>query len=44
MNEKFHGEGVLTYADGGIYVGKWRENKKHGYGSQSWPNGNKYGG
>ena len=32
---KKHGDGKYYYADGNIYEGKWRNNKKHGKGIYS---------
>ena len=32
------------YKTGGRYHGEWQENMKHGYGTRSWVNGNKYEG
>jgi len=29
---------------GTVYKGEWKDNKKHGYGTQIWKNGNKYEG
>ena len=33
---KKHGEGTLTYIDGGIYEGSWIDNKKHGQGTLTY--------
>ena len=34
------GQGTLTYAQGGIeYVGKWKDNKYHGQGTRTYPDG-----
>ena len=32
-NGKRVGFGSLTFKDGGVYVGGWLEDKKHGYGT-----------
>ena len=32
---KKHGQGILTYANGGKYEGEWKDNKKHGRGVQT---------
>ena len=29
-NNKNHGKGTITYADGDMYNGKWQNNKRHG--------------
>ena len=29
---------------GSVYKGEWKDNRKHGYGTQIWANGNKYEG
>ena len=31
-NDKWHGQGTITYADGGTYTGGFKRNKKHGQG------------
>lgn len=40
----YHSTSQPQYKTGGKYQGEWRENLKHGYGSRSWVNGNKYEG
>ena len=40
--DKKHGQGTLTWSDGGKYVGEFKEDKKHGHGILTWPNGDKY--
>ena len=40
----YHSTSQPQYKTGGRYQGEWRENMKHGYGSRSWVNGNKYEG
>jgi len=32
----------VTYSDGSKYIGEWKENKRHGQGTYTWPNGVKY--
>lgn len=40
-----HGEGLFTWADSGkVYRGEYRDDKKHGYGEISWPDGRRYAG
>ena len=40
-----HGEGLFTWPDcGKVYKGEYRDDKKHGYGEISWPDGRKYAG
>ena len=34
----------LPYTTGGCYVGDWQGDKKEGFGTQTWTNGNKYEG
>ena len=41
---KKHGQGTLTYADGGSYTGQWANDKKNGKGKNIWSNGNEYDG
>ena len=36
------GEGTLHYPDGKVFIGSWKEGKKHGKGYYLWPNGAKY--
>ena len=38
-NDKVHGQGTLTFADGDKYVGEWRDNKFHGQGTYTFFNG-----
>lgn len=40
----YHTSSQPQYKTGGRYHGEWQENMKHGYGSRSWVNGNKYEG
>ena len=40
---KYHNcEGTHTYADGGKYVGEWKDDKYHGQGPYTFPRGAKY--
>ena len=32
----------ITMPTGAVYEGEWRDNKRDGYGIQSWPDGSKY--
>ena len=32
-----HGNGTYTWADGAVYVGDWKDDKKHGYGKFTYP-------
>ena len=38
-NDKAHGEGIFTFADGSKYEGKFRKNKMHGKGQYTDVNG-----
>ena len=29
---KFHGHGVMLYADGDLFSGEWRDGERHGFG------------
>ena len=40
MNDKRHGEGIQTYADGTKYEGRWTRDKMNGYEVKSYPNYN----
>ena len=40
----YHSSSQPQYKTGGRYHGEWQENMKHGYGTRSWVNGNKYEG
>ncbi len=40
----YHTSSEPQYKTGGRYHGEWKENMKHGYGTRSWVNGNKYEG
>jgi hypothetical protein len=39
-----NGEGRLTWADGKLYKGQWKDDKKHGYGEYLWDDGRKHRG
>ena len=41
-DNKKHGQGTYTVANGAKYVGEWKGDKKHGQGTVTWPNGAKY--
>jgi hypothetical protein len=34
--------GTITFANGDIYVGEWRDNKRNGQGTYTFANGDKY--
>ena len=36
------GQGTFTTADGGKYVGEWKDGKEHGQGTLTWSDGEKY--
>ena len=44
QDNKKHGRGTYTHADGNRYEGEWRDNKKHGRGIFYFANGNRYEG
>ena len=39
-----HGQGTLTYADGGVYSGGWKDGKQHGEGTATSADGASYSG
>ena len=39
-----HGWGKYLHADGAIFEGSWSNDKQHGYGVESWPDGARYEG
>ena len=41
-DNKHHGQGAYTWANGEKYVGEWRQDKPHGQGTYTWADGNKY--
>ena len=43
-NGKIHGQGTLTYHNGGEYVGEFRDGKKNGFGREHYCNGNYFKG
>lgn len=40
----YHTSNKLPYKTGGWYQGEWKDNRKHGYGTKTWVNGDKYEG
>ena len=44
MDDKRHGKGTYTWADGDKYEGDWVDDKKHGKGTYTWANGANYEG
>jgi hypothetical protein len=40
----FHGKGTLTFPDGSMYEGKWKEDKFDGKGVLTLPDGSKHEG
>ncbi len=44
LDNKFHGQGIRTYANGEIYEGYWKNNKQHGKGKYTFKNGTIYEG
>ena len=41
-NDKQHGQGTATWADGDIYVGEYKDGNKHGQGTYAYISGHKY--
>ena len=39
-----HGRGIETFADGGVYDGEWRHDRRCGHGVYTWQWGDKYDG
>ena len=39
-----HGNGHYKLANGSEYTGEWFDNKFHGKGTQTWPDGRRYEG
>ena len=37
-----HGQGTMTYADGSIYFGEWKDGKRHGKGLRTFPDCGEY--
>jgi len=44
VNNKMHGKGVFSWADGRKYEGDYFDDKKQGQGIFTWPDGRKYDG
>ena len=42
QDDRFHGEGTLTYADGDTYIGGFKDGKQDGKGTQIYANGDRY--
>jgi len=38
------GEGTFTWANGAVYEGEWKDNKRNGHGIYKWSNGDVYEG
>ena len=43
-DDKKHGQGTYTWADGTRYEGEYRDDKKHGQGTYTWADGTRYEG
>eukprot|EP01118_Nematostelium_gracile_P014162 TRINITY_DN5467_c0_g1_i1.p1 TRINITY_DN5467_c0_g1~~TRINITY_DN5467_c0_g1_i1.p1 ORF type:complete len:452 (+),score=93.52 TRINITY_DN5467_c0_g1_i1:185-1357(+) len=43
-DDKRHGYGTFTWANGSLYIGEWVEDKREGFGTRIWPNKNRYTG
>ena len=41
-NNRYHGQGTLTFRDGDKYVGEFKHGEKHGQGTYTWSDGSKY--
>ena len=41
-NDKIHGQGTFTYANGDKYVGNYKDGERHGQGTFTFANGDKY--
>ena len=39
---KKNGQGTVTYSDGCIYVGEYKDGERHGQGTLTLPDGTKY--
>jgi hypothetical protein len=44
IGTKRHGEGSLTWVDGGVYTGGWENDQCQGFGKMRFPNGSVYEG
>jgi hypothetical protein len=42
FNDKMHGEGCCSFADGRKYEGQWADGHIEGTGKMTWPNGSEY--
>ena len=42
--DQIDGEGVATYANGNVYKGAFKDNKRHGQGEMTFANGAVYNG
>ncbi len=38
-DDKYHGQGTFTFADGRKYVGEFKDDKSHGQGTFTWSSG-----
>lgn len=37
-----HFKGVVTYSDGSVYRGQWKDGEKHGFGNYTYNSGSRY--
>mmetsp|Transcript_7620 Transcript_7620/g.8607 ORF Transcript_7620/g.8607 Transcript_7620/m.8607 type:complete len:221 (-) Transcript_7620:27-689(-) len=44
FNNRPHGRGEFTTAQGAVYAGDFFESKQHGFGVETWPDGTRYEG
>lgn len=42
VDGRFEGEGTFHYANGNVYKGQWKANKRHGKGVMTWVDGASY--
>jgi hypothetical protein len=42
MNGNKHGEGKYKSAEGGEYIGEWKNGEIHGEGAYKWQDGSEY--
>ena len=40
-DDKFNGEGTMTYANGSTYTGEWKDGQPNGQGTMTYPDGGK---